>query len=312
MASPGANDNFLENDALNAKRRFAAARFLRRILHRLDAADLRILKLLPIPLKRKLYRGLFRRLASIGRGDVVTVDGFLLHLPPNAWQVFSNDGLELEVRSLIRKTLQPGDVAIDVGAYIGFHTLLMAKLVGEEGAVHSFEPAPDNLLYLRKNVDKNGFGNVKIHPCAAGTTNSEVEFYVGETSTLNSRSSQYKWSKKIRISEKKIDNLAIDRVKLVKIDVEGYELQVLEGMSHTLAKSHDICLIIEWNPDALVSSGHHPDDLPKLLLAEGFLLAPASKPNHLFHSLKELHVECGMDQRNYTNLFAVRDPAFVC
>ncbi|MCL6545620.1 MAG: FkbM family methyltransferase [Bryobacteraceae bacterium] len=72
--------------------------------------------------------------------------------------------------------VRPGMVCWDVGAHVGFYTLLFAELVGPGGRVFAFEPFPRNVDLLRRHVEMNGYGNVRIFPCALGAVDGEVGF----------------------------------------------------------------------------------------------------------------------------------------
>lgn len=85
---------------------------------------------------------------------------------------------EPHIRTLIRRYLRPGMVAVDVGANIGLHTLQMARAVGPQGRVYAVEPAPDNLKYLKRNIALNRLSQVEVLPWAASSEHGIQEFYL--------------------------------------------------------------------------------------------------------------------------------------
>jgi FkbM family methyltransferase len=149
-----------------------------------------------------------------------------------------------EVQSFLSANVKVGNVFYDVGANVGFFSLLAARLIGPEGKVISFEPLPDNLLNLRENVKRNQFRNVQILPLALGAANEEEVFQVSERPTwgkLKSVGSEPpdKYLSDIKVSVRRLDDLISEGViqppDFVKIDVEGAEVDVVEGAKETLA-----------------------------------------------------------------------------
>lgn len=294
---------------MNADHKLAIARTFRKIFIRIDNANLRILKLIPVRIKRKAYRSCFRQLAYFSKHTPLEVEGFRMSVPANALQIFAVDTVEPEVRNSIRTFLAPGDVAIDVGAYIGFHTMLMASIVGQKGTVYAFEPAVDSREYLIKNCRDNELYNVIIHPFAAGDNNREVEFYFGETSTLNSR--RFREDARVtRVTERRLDDVICGKVNFVKIDVEGHELNVLNGMRRIISENPFLRIVVEWDSSFQAASGFDETDLPQALFDAGFCIAPAINPKQLCRTIDELYLATDMQKNRYhrVNLLAVRSP----
>lgn len=168
--------------------------------------------------------------------------------------------------------LRPGFVGIDVGANIGYFTVLMAKTVGPTGRVYAVEPAEDNLQYLRKNVERNQVDSVTILPFAAGSQSRVRNFYLNKTRVLHGLYKHHLGELReiVQVREVRLDQLVKSPVDVVKIDVEGAELEVLEGMTGILQSSPNVALIVEWNPEGLKRAGSAPDVLPDFLRAHGF------------------------------------------
>jgi FkbM family methyltransferase len=173
--------------------------------------------------------------------------------------------------------------------------------------VHAFEPANDTRQYLIDNCRSNGFANVQVHPYAAGETDGEVDFHVGATSTLNSRAFREE-SVVVRVNERRIDDLVASPVKLVKIDVEGHELNVLAGMRRILAENPALCLLVEWGLRLQTASGAQEVTLPEVLFENGFRIAPVTEPNRFCTTIDQLYsatrIEDSPKQR--VNLVATR------
>lgn len=158
-----------------------------------------------------------------------------------------------DLQSFLSATVKEENTFYDVGANIGFFSLLAARLVGPKGKIISFEPLPANLVNLRENVKRNQFLNVQILPCALGATNEEQIFQVSERPTwgklksVGHHDSPAKYLSDIKVQVRRLDDLVIDGVTpppdFVKIDVEGAEIEVIEGARETLARYHPTLII---------------------------------------------------------------------
>lgn len=165
---------------------------------------------------------------------------------------------------LFESSLAPGMVAIDVGAHVGYYSLLAARQVGSEGKVYAFEPEPSNFGLLRANVERNGYRNIVLVNSAAANKEGTTTLYLSALD--NGRHSTYRHglpgAGSIDVQAMTIDDfLATEgwpKVDLVKIDVEGAELDVLEGMRELLQKAGPIKMIVEFNPRLLRNAGVDP------------------------------------------------------
>ena len=143
--------------------------------------------------------------------------------------------------AVLNNVLKPGDVAIDVGANIGALTIPMAKLVGESGHVHAFEASKANLDLLLKNVVDNQPAHVTIHGAAASDKVGTLK--VDKQSALHAYSYPDINVGEFEVECITIDSLQLPKVKLIKIDVDGHELQVLNGAAETIARCKPIIYI---------------------------------------------------------------------
>ena len=162
-----------------------------------------------------------------GAGLVVDIGG------SNPGYAIGNN--ELPVQEALHTLLSPGDVCFDVGANVGFFTLLAARSVGPEGRVVAFEPGPDNLTTLRKNVAQNDASQVMISPCAVSNTDGTDQLLLAEYSGGHSLVTQsIEAAGSMTVNTVTLDTFVRDhharQPDVVKIDVEGAELAVLEGM----------------------------------------------------------------------------------
>jgi FkbM family methyltransferase len=162
---------------------------------------------------------------------------------------------EVEV---FRKVLKPGDVAIDVGANIGALTIPMAKLVADEhglGHVYAFEPSGANYSLLMHNIDQNGLGSkVIVIPHAASDKRGKLK--VDKQSALHAYSRRDINEGEFEVECSTIDDLQLSSCKLIKIDVDGHELEVLNGAVETIKRCKPIIYIeneIDQKREALVA-----------------------------------------------------------
>src|SRR5262249_11470130 len=142
-------------------------------------------------------------------------------------------------REVFRTVLPTGGVAVDVGANVGWHTLLMARLVGQSGRVLAAEPNPSGRICLQDNLTLKRFGQVQVVPYALADSEGTAEFYGPEADDADSGNGHVvtvsgKGQRKIiAVETRRLDTIVstahIDRLDLIKIDVEGFEWPVLQG-----------------------------------------------------------------------------------
>lgn len=134
--------------------------------------------------------------------------------------------------------LKPGFVVIDVGANVGYYTLLSCQLVGAGGSVFSIEAHPRVYAYLEKNIALNKHQNIATFNMALGDKKGEIKFSDEARDDLNSVSEEGS----IIVPMSRLDDLPIpkNKIDLLKIDVEGYEKFVLEGARATLERTETI------------------------------------------------------------------------
>jgi FkbM family methyltransferase len=150
---------------------------------------------------------------------------------------------EYEKQELFRSLVKTGDVVFDVGANVGYYTLLAATLVGPSGTVHSFEPSPRNASILRKHISCNRLVNVEFHEAAVSDKDGEAFFDFGEMPEMGFLSDE---------GDCRVLTLRLDSIwkrgtgvvpNLLKIDVEGAEMQVLDGAVELISGARPDLLI---------------------------------------------------------------------
>ena len=166
--------------------------------------------------------------------------------------------LEPPVQEALRRLLAPGAVFYDVGANIGFFTILGARLVGPEGRVIAFEPVPACARAVARNIELNGFTHAEIREAAVGArSGSDRLLVVGEASWshLASTGRHADVREEIDVDVVSIDELvgagAIPPPDVLKIDTEGAELQAIEGMRQTIVRHRPaiVCELHDTNAE---------------------------------------------------------------
>lgn len=210
--------------------------------------------------------------------DHIRLGDTRVHVPGPAAIRLSVVAGNIRLHRLMDRVLRPGQVVVDVGANIGYDTVHAARRVGPSGRVVAIEPTDDNLVVLRHNIAANHFANVEIHAAAAGSARGRRDFYVrGEVSAVNSlypESCYADVTAVVPVEMVRIDDL-VETAALVKIDVEGGELEALSGMPRLLRNPH-LHLIVEWHPRLQEAAGYEAGALPRTLLGLGFTLHAVS------------------------------------
>jgi FkbM family methyltransferase len=211
-------------------------------------------------------------------GEHVDVAGLRVRVPGSLPIRVSVVAGNRRVHRLMAAALHPGAIVVDVGANVGYNTVYAAQLVGPTGRVIAVEPADDNLAVLRENISSSDLHNVVVHGVAAGRAREVRDFFLrGEISAVNSLFPESCYAAVSGVTQVRVaplDDLVGGYPDLVKIDVEGAELDVLAGMPRLL-RAPDIHLIVEWHPVLQQAAGYAADELPRTLLAQHFTLEAA-------------------------------------
>lgn len=173
-----------------------------------------------------------------------------------SYRNFATGLYETDVTELFLSLVSPGMTVIDLGANVGYYTLLASRLAGAGGRVYAFEPDPDAYSFLERNVVRNNCTNVVPVNQAVGSRVDAVGFvrmgpergYVSE-----------RHSSSISVGATTLDAFfgRIDwpAVHLVKIDIEGSEEMALSGMQELLRRNASMQIIVELNVEAIARGG---------------------------------------------------------
>jgi len=187
---------------------------------------------------------------------------------------------EPEVTRFISSRIKPDMIVLDIGADIGYYTLLFSKLVGPKGKVYSFEPIPKAKWYLDKNIKNNKLNNVRTFSFALFDRSGRMCLEDPFIKSKINLSKKILGKNDIMVETKIFDNWRLKNVKektdLVKIDTEGSEMNILRGMKATLQKEHP-AILVEVHPYQLKSFGFTARDLVQFLTTFAYKITPINK-----------------------------------
>lgn len=179
----------------------------------------------------------------------------------------------------MNRLLRPGDVFLDVGANIGYLSAIAASLVGPAGQVHCFEPVPEYFERLQKLIELNPEYNIRVDSRAAGETPGACTIYVTREPGQNTMVPAYKSGPEIvstlEVPVVRLDAYlsehAIERVAVIKVDAEGFELPILKGLEEYFKKSPlRPAIICEIAPRAYPLMGRKVSELASYMAHYGY------------------------------------------
>lgn len=207
--------------------------------------------LLRFILRRKLFKGQFRLFMSLFKRNIlngiITITkplsgNFRLNVNTGNFidaAIYFTGDYEPYLKNQYKQLIKPGDYVMDIGANIGFHTLYFAELCGPEGLVFAFEPIQFNYAALSDNLSLNNFNQIRTINAALGNENREMEIHIDPAVTNpGAYNLLTEGDKNTTITCLKgddyLESLALKKINFIKIDVEGYEYEVLKGLKQTI------------------------------------------------------------------------------
>lgn len=201
------------------------------------------------PLARRVIRWGSRWIRNQDATIKYGVGAGLMFNTQNANPGYALGTTEPLIQEVLAQCLRPGDAFYDIGANVGFFTVIAARLVQPSGRVYAFDPLPCNITALRHNMKLNGFSNVTVFEKAVAATTGEAELSLApETTWAKLASTGVRADARGSLS---VGTVSLDDViaqqglaapTFLKIDVEGAELDVLRGMRQVLAKDRPLIL----------------------------------------------------------------------
>ena len=192
--------------------------------------------------------------------------------------IFQRQIWEPEITRAVERLVRPGDVVLDVGAHIGYYTLLVAKRVGPRGAVHSFEPVPSLFRRLQANVSLNRQGDITtLNNVAVCDKEGKITMYLPRIANSGLGSpwldASRRLSDPIEVDAVDLDSYVattgIRAVNFIKMDIEGGEFSALRG-ARSLLEENSPDIVSELNPVFAEAAGYHVQDVVDFMKYLGY------------------------------------------
>jgi FkbM family methyltransferase len=208
-------------------------------------------------------------------------------------QVYVQGEYEPHLVQYLKGALRSGMVCVDAGANVGYFTVLMSRQIGPSGSVIAFEPTPRTFGVLEQNAKLNHLTNVTLEQCALSSHEGTLTFHVGppgfevynSAGAITHPSASHQAFAEVQVGCVTLDHYlrqrGIPRVDLIKMDVEGAELSVLQGMEQTLLANPHATLVVEFADVTTEGFGYLAQDLGKWLVARGWRLAVVRRGGRL-------------------------------
>jgi FkbM family methyltransferase len=180
---------------------------------------------------------------------------------------------------LIKQYVTEGMTVIDIGANIGFYTILLSQLVGEKGKVYAFEPDPTNFFFLQANTKK--YRNVVLQQKAVGDKTGEIMLYLSKDNVDHHTYATEEVREAIKISCVTLDAFfsRTEKIQFIKSDIQGYDYFAMLGAEQMIKRQKHLLIIGEFWPFGLVKAGIASKKYITLLKKLGLTVTlPLSKP----------------------------------
>ncbi len=180
------------------------------------------------------------------------------------YSAFKNRQDKFEIQ-LLQEHIHLGDTIIDIGANIGFYAKFLSKLVGEKGQVHCFEPDVTNFKHLQKQC--GGISNLILNNKAVGPKTEKLKIYTSKNLNVDHRTYEpEEYDQSLEIDATSLDEyIKNQKVQLIKMDIQGFEMQAVQGMKETFKNNPQLKIVSEFWPYGLRKSGSSAIDYFKFL-----------------------------------------------
>ena len=258
---------------------------------------------------RSLYEFAFR----LSRPSRVQVQGHKMWLDDkDTLELATQEIYEPVETGIFMKQIRAGSVVLDIGANIGYYTLIAARQVGPQGRVYAFEPDPANFQLLKKNVEQNSYRNVVLVNKAVSSKTRTLRLFRSQTNRGDHRVYDSKDGREsVPIEAVALDDLfkKMDKkVQFIKMDIQGSEALALEGMRGLIRKNRSLKLVAEFEPRCLKACGSDPGKFLKNLGQLGFSVKEISEKEGRVKAAnpQALLERYSLNPDDYTNLYCVK------
>ena len=263
-----------------------------------------------------IFRWIRNRMFNVIKKDYIMLEGYKLKLDKNdSLRLSINPNYEEMTGSVIRDIVKPGDLVIDVGANIGYWTLVFSKLVGSQGTVFAFEPEESNYYILTDNILNNGIKNVFGFRVGLSNDYKVGKLYLCKTNSGDHRTVDDGNREVQTVQYKRLDDIAhpiylYKQINLIKIDIQGAEMMFLEGAQEFFKRNKNIKIITEVWDYGLKRAGSSAEEYLTALQDLGFsfrLIDESKNHNPLLPiSIEQILTEGYIKDKKYCNLLCER------
>jgi FkbM family methyltransferase len=225
------------------------------------------------------------------------IDGHQIQVGSDYIDLLKGEGYEKGTTKVFTELVKEGMNVVDMGANIGYYTLLAARRVGPHGRVYAFEPEPQNFKLLAENIRLNGYENVvAVQKAVSNETGAAALFLSLRGSGSHSLLPSRDYGKEtIAIETVTLDEFfekeGSPTIQVIKMDVEGWEIEALGGMRRLLMRNSPLKMIVEFYPWGLLSRGMSPLALTDKLIELGFKVSVIDEGTGQTTPFAEYHFE---------------------
>jgi len=241
-------------------------------------------------------------------GGIIELPEFKMYLDPYenviSKSIFLHKTWEQLESKLFCRSISKGDIVIDIGAHIGWYSLLASQYVGKEGIVFAFEPEPRSFNILIKNIKINNIKNIvpvnKALSDSSGTQMLFINLYKKGPSPFRmwSNSDEEYIPVEVITLDKYLKN---KQVNIIKIDVEGYECKIFRGMEKILSENPNLIIFSEYWPEGLRKSGSSPKEYLDIIERHDFKIIKIDE------KLEKINYNEALDINKSTNFILFRE-----
>lgn len=245
----------------------------------------------------------------LGTDGIFEINGLKMKKGRTTRYAILTGELESSTTNLIKNEVKDGMNVFDLGANIGLFTVLFSKLVGDSGHVYAFEPDPYLFNILKDNVELNKLQNVSVFPLAVSNKSGIAKFSLNSAQDGDNRlESTAMTENTINVETITLDEFCDKnnlRVDYIKMDVQGSEPKVFEGMKKLLSSNPKLKIITEFYPSAIIDLGSSPERFIDSLEQSGFIIKEISEG--MVDQLRPINKEKLLKMKNaWPNLYCYK------
>jgi len=255
------------------------------------------------------------RLLFYLRQDVIEIDGHKMFLDHQDSLGLSKHGVfEPFETEICKREIKPGDVVVDVGANIGYYTLIFARLVGPQGKVYAFEPDPYVYGILKANVEANGYKNVILEQKAVSNWLGEANLHLSPGNLGDHRLYDSNDGRPtIAVEVITLDNYfeyRENRVDFIKMDIQGAEPGAFSGMISLIQSNENLKLTSEFWPAGLQRFGIGAEEYLEMVQNAGFNFFEIDESIKKLRLLEVSNIleMYPAESESHTNLLLMKEP----